>query len=196
MTTIAEADVEQAALHWLAGLGWQVAHGPDIAPDTPGAERDSYEQVVLEQRLRDALAQLNPDLPAEALEDAFRQLTRPAGPTLAARNRDLHRMLVNGVDVQFRAEGDPLRSRYRAARVIDFEEPAANDWLAVNQFTVTEQKHTRRPDVVLFVNGLPLGLIELKNPADEDATIWTAWQQPPDLPGRATDAVRHERRCS
>ncbi len=175
MTTIAEADVEQAALAWLAGLGWQVAHGPDIAPDTPGAERDSYGQVVLAQRLRDALAQLNPDLPTDALDDACRQLTRPAGPTLAARNRDLHRMLVDGVTVEYRAGDGAIRGAQ--AQVINFAEPAANDWLAVNQFTVTEQQHTRRPDVVLFVNGLPLGMIELKNPADEDATIWTAWQQ-------------------
>ena len=175
MTTIAEADVEQAALAWLADLGWRVAHGPDIAPDTPGAERDGYEQVVLARRLRDALAQLNPDLPTDALDDAFRRLTRPAGPTLAARNRALHRMLVEGVPVEYRSGDGAIRGAQ--AWAINVEKPAANDWLAVNQFTVTEQKHTRRPDVVLFVNGLPLGLIELKNPADEDATIWTAWQQ-------------------
>ncbi len=175
MTTIAEADVEQAALAWLAELGWQVAHGPNIAPDTPGAERTDYGQVVLERRLRDALAQLNPDLPADALDDAFRQLTRPAGPTLAARNRAFHRMLVEGVTVEYRAGDGAIRGAQ--AQVINFAAPAANDWLAVNQFTVTEQQRTRRPDVVLFVNGLPLGLIELKNPTDEDATIWTAWQQ-------------------
>ncbi len=175
MSTIVEADVEQAALDWLRGLGWQVAHGPDIAPDTPGAERADYGQMVLERCLRDALAQLNPDLPADALDDAFRRLTRPSGPTLAARNRAFHRMLVEGVTVEYRTGDGAIRGAQ--AQVVNFDDPAANDWLAVNQFTVTEQKHTRRPDVVLFVNGLPLGLIELKNPADEDATIWTAWQQ-------------------
>ena len=175
MTTITEAEVEQAALEWLSSLGWQVAHGPDIAPDTPDAERADYGQVVLQRRLRDTLAELNPRLPAAALDDAFRKLTRPDGSTLEARNREFHRMLVNGVEVEYReVEG---RVRGDQVRVIDFDEPANNDWLAVNQLTVTEDQSTRRPDVVLFVNGLPLGIIELKNPADEDATIWTAYQQ-------------------
>ena len=106
MTTLTEAEVEQAALEWLSSLGWQTAHGPDIAPDTPDAERDDYGQVVLERRLRDALAELNPRLPAAALDDAFRKLTRPDGSTLEARNREFHRMLVNGVEVEYReAEG-------------------------------------------------------------------------------------------
>ena len=175
MTTITEADVEQVALDWLADLGWQVAHGQDIAPGTPGAERNDYGQVVLERRLQDALADLNPGLPASALDDAFRRLTRPEGATLEARNRAFHRMLVEGVTVEYRdGEG---RISGAQLKVIDFDKPANNDWLAVNQFTVTENRNTRRPDVVLFVNGLPLGVMELKNPADEDATIWTAWQQ-------------------
>ena len=175
MTTITEADVEQATLSWLSDLGWQAAHGTDVAPDTPGAERDDYGQVVLERRLRDALAALNPALPTDALDDAYRKLTRPDGATLEAHNRAFHRMLVNGVEIEYRdSEG---RVRGDQVRVIDFDNPANNDWMAVNQFTVTEDGNTRRPDVVLFVNGLPLGVIELKNPADEDATIWTAWQQ-------------------
>ena len=173
--TITEADVEQIALNLLAGVGWQVAHGPDIAPDAPSSERDDYGQVILERRLRDALGELNPGLPAEALDDAFRKLTRPEGATLEARNRAFHRMLVDGVTVEHRTDGGAMRGAQ--ARVVDFDDPAANDWLAVNQFTVTENKNTRRPDVVLFVNGLPLGVIELKNPVDEDATVWTAWQQ-------------------
>ena len=175
MTTINESIVEEAALAWLGDLGWQTAHGPDIAPDTQNAERNSYDEGVLECRLRDALAELNPDIPVAALEDAFRKLTRPEGPTLEARNRAFHRMLVNGVTVEHRTADGSIRGAQ--ARVIDFDNPANNDWLAVNQFTVTESKNHRRPDVVLFVNGLPLGIIELKNPADEDATIWTAWQQ-------------------
>ena len=174
MTTIIEADVEQAGLAWLAGIGWRTAHGPDIAPDTPTAERADYGQVVLERRLRDALAEFNPDLPAAALDDAFRRLIRPEGATLEARNRSFHRMLVAGVTVEYRAGG---AIRGAQANVIDFETPANNDFLAVNQFTVTENRSTRRPDVVLFVNGLPLAIIEIKNPADEDATIRTAWNQ-------------------
>ena len=176
MTTITEADVEQAALDWLDGLGWDVVHGPDIAPGTPGSERDGYGQVVLERRFRDALAQLNPDLPTDALDDVFRRLTRPEGATVEARNRAFHRMLVEGVTVEYRS-ADNGAIRGAQVRVIDFDNPSNNDWLAVNQFTVTENKNTRRPDVVLFVNGLPLGVIELKNPVDEDATIWTAWRQ-------------------
>ena len=174
MTTLTEADVESAALEWLDGLGWGVAHGPDIAPDAPGAERDDYGQVVLERRLRDALAELNPKLPADALDDAYRKLTRAEGSTLEARNRAFHRMLVDGVTVEYRADG---AIRGAQVQVIDFDDPPANDWLAVNQLSVTENRNTRRPDVVLFLNGLPLGVIELKNPVDEDATIWTAWQQ-------------------
>ncbi len=175
MTTFTEAEVETAALDWLVGLGWRVAYGPDIAPGAPGSERADYGQVVLERRLRDALAELNPSLPAEALDDAFRRLTRPEGSTLETRNRAFHRMLVDGVTVEYRAADGAIRGAQ--ARVIDFETHAKNDWLAVNQFSVTENRNNRRPDVVLFVNGLPLGVVELKNLTDEDATIWTAWQQ-------------------
>ncbi len=101
-TTFTESVVEQAALAWLESVGWSVVHGPEIAPGEPAAERDDYGQVVLAQRLRDALARLNPALPAEALEDAFRKLTRPEGAELVARNRALHRLLVDGVTVEYR----------------------------------------------------------------------------------------------
>ena len=175
MTGITEAVAEEAALDWLRDLGWETAYGPDIAPESAGAERDGYGQVVLERRLREALAALNPDLPPDALENAFRKLTRPEGSTLAARNRAFHRMLVWGVEVEYRTAEGAIRGAQ--AQVVDFERPTTNNWLAVNQFTVTENKHTHRPDVVLFVNGLPLGVIELKNPADEDTTIYDAWQQ-------------------
>jgi type I restriction enzyme R subunit len=170
-----ESEVESAALAWLEAIGWQIAHGPDIAPDMPAAERADYGEVVLARRLRDALARLNPEVPAEALEDAFRRLTRPEGADLVQRNRSLHRMLRDGVTVEYRAGDGAIRGAQ--VRVLDFDDPENNDWLAVNQFTVVENKHERRPDVVLFVNGLPLAVIELKNPADEDATIWTAFQQ-------------------
>ena len=175
MTTFGESTVEDATLNWLAGLGWSVAHGPDIAPDALATERSDYGQVVLEQRLRDSLARFNPDLPAEALDDALRKPAHPEGPTLETRNRAFHRMLVDGITVEYRADDGAIRGAQ--ARVVDFDDPTNNDWLAVNQFTVVENKHERRPDIVLFVNGLPLGVIELKNPADEEATIWTAWQQ-------------------
>jgi len=175
MARLTESDVEKAALDWLESIGWRVAHGPDIAPDTPATERTDYGKVVLAGRLRGALARLNPDLPADALEDAFRKLTRPEGADLIQRNRNLHRLLVNGVTVEYRTGEGELRGAQ--ARVIAFDDPAGNDWLAVNQFSITENKHSRRPDVVLFVNGLPLAVLELKNAADKDATIWTAFQQ-------------------
>ncbi|HIQ21110.1 MAG TPA: type I restriction endonuclease subunit R [Planctomycetes bacterium] len=181
MTRLTESEVESAALTWLESLGWRIEHGPEIAPDGPRPARGDYAQVVLEDRLRQALALLNPDLPAEALEDAFRRITRPEGPTLEARNRAFHRMLVEGVTVEYRTDDGGIRGAQ--ARAVDFDDPENNDWLAVNQFTVSHVRAgskpapTRRPDIVLFANGLPLGVIELKNPADEDATIWTAWGQ-------------------
>ncbi len=175
VSSLNESTVEDAALAYLERLGWGVAHGPDIAPDTPGAERRDYGDVVLAGRLQDALVRLNSDLPAGALDDAFRKLTRLEGTSLAFRNRVFHRLVVDGVTVEYRDVGGGVRGAQ--VKVIDFDDPSNNDWLAVNQFTVTENKNTRRPDVVLFVNGLPLGIIELKNPVDEDATIWTAWQQ-------------------
>ena len=115
------------------------------------------------------------DLPPEALEDAYRKITRTDAPSLIERNRAVHRMLVDGVTVEYRRKDGSIAGAQ--ARVLDFDEPDNNDWLAVNQFTVAEGQHTRRPDVVLFVNGLPLAVIELKNPADENATIWSAFQQ-------------------
>ena len=175
MTGFTESTVEDAALAWLESLGWSVVYGPDIAPDTPGAERTEYDNVVLERRLHEALDRLNPDLPAGALADAYRNLLHAAGSSLEARNRAFHRMLVDGVTIEYRAGDGAIRGAQ--ARTIDFDDVNNNDWLAVNQFTVIENKHERRPDMVLFVNGLPLAVIELKNPADENATIWSAWQQ-------------------
>ena len=172
---VTESIVEAATLDWLEGLGWRIAHGPDIAPHSASAERADYSAVVLDHRLRNALDRLHPDLPAEALADAFRKLTQPDGSTLEARNRTFHRMLVDGVTIEYRTTGGTIRGAQ--VSILDYENPASNDWLAVNQFTVVEGEHQRRPDIVLFVNGLPLGLIELKNPADEKATVWTAWQQ-------------------
>lgn len=177
MSRFSESIVEDAALAWLEGLGCQVLHGPDIAAGEPGAERrdPGYRDVLLERRLRQALVRLNPDLPPEALDDAYRKLTRLDAPSLVERNRAVHRMLIDGVTVEYRRKDGSIGGAQ--ARVIDFDVAANNDWLAVNQFTVAEGQHTRRPDVVLFVNGLALAVIELKNPADENATVWSAFQQ-------------------
>ena len=175
MSKFAESDVEEAALEWLQEVGWEYVSGPDIAPGEPCSEREDYGQVVLRQRLLDALARLNPDLPSEAIDDAYRKLTRLEGPDVALRNRALHRMVVDGVAVEYRTDSGGVRGAQ--VQVIDFENVGSNDLLAVNQFTVEESKHVRRPDVVLFVNGLPLGVMELKNAASEGATIQTAFHQ-------------------
>jgi type I restriction enzyme R subunit len=175
MNNFTESVVEDAALGWLQKLDYAVKNGPDIAPGELFSERIDYAQVILEDRLRQGLARLNPNLSIEAIDDTFRKIPRPEGPTLDARNRVIHRWLVDGVTIEYRrADGSIAGAQ---ARVLDFDDPDNNDWLAVNQFTVAENKHNRRPDIVLFVNGLPLVVIELKNAADENATIWTAFHQ-------------------
>jgi len=166
---LSESTVEQAALAWLEDLGYQILSGPDVAPDEPTAERESYGQVVLERRLREALQRPNPQMPSETLEEAFRKLTRPDSPSLVGNNHALHRMLVEGIGVEVeRVDGS---RGHEPVWAVDIQEPENNEFLAVNQFTVVEDTHERRPDVVLFVNGLPLAVIELKNPADQDADI-------------------------
>ena len=172
-----ESVVEVAALDWFRGLGYTILGGPEIAYGEPGAERSDpeYRDIVLDRRLRQALVRLNPDLPPEALDDAFRKLTTIDSPSLITRNRDMHSMLVNGVNVEYpRPDGSIAGAQ---AWLVDFDNPENNDWLAVNQFTVAEGQHTRRPDVVIFLNGLPIAVIELKNSADENATITNAFNQ-------------------
>ena len=170
-----ESVVEHAALAWLESLGYTILAGPGIAPGEPGAERDHYGQVVLETRLRQALERLNPAIPSDAIDEAFRKLVRPESPSLIANNHAFHQMLIEGVPVEVEREGAP--HGYQAVQAIDFESPENNDFLAVNQFTVVENRRERRPDIVLFVNGLPLAVLELKNAADESATLLSALNQ-------------------
>ena len=174
MAYLSESVVEQATLDWFRGLGYDVVGGPDMPPG-PQSLRESYADTIFPSVVRGALDRLNPNLPTDALDDAFRRLTRPEGSNLEARNRAFHRLAVDGVTVEYREAGGTIRGA--PVRMFDFEQPSNNDWLAVNQFTVVESNHERRPDIVLFVNGLPLTVIELKNPADEDATLRSAWQQ-------------------
>lgn len=174
MIKFVESTVEEAVLEWASGLGYAVVNGIEIAPDEPGAERLNYGEVILTGRLRDALARINPTIPAEALDEAFRKVTRQETPSLVENNRRFHRLLVDGIDVEYHADGRVVHDK---VWLIDFEYPGKNDWLAVNQFTVIEDKHNRRPDVVLFINGLPLVVIELKNAADANATTKKAFQQ-------------------
>jgi type I restriction enzyme R subunit len=170
-----ESMVEEAALGWFRELGYEIAHGPRIAPGEPAAERDSFGEAVLAGRLREAIRRLNPRIPEEAREEALRKVLRVGTPSLAQTNRAFHRMLRDGVEVEYPRPDGSIAGDH--ARLVDFDDADSNNWLAVNQFTVIEGRHNRRADIVVFVNGLPLGLIELKNAADEEATIWSAYAQ-------------------
>ncbi|MFZ3084946.1 MAG: type I restriction endonuclease subunit R [Rhodoferax ferrireducens] len=169
-----EDQLEQEALGWLSDVGYTHAFGPDIAPDGPTPERANYHQVVLTFRLREAIRKLNPAVPSAAREDALKQVLDLGIPALLSANRHFHRLLVAGVSVQYQKDGE---TRGDFVRLIDWAAPAKNDWLAVNQFSIRGPHHTRRPDIILFVNGLPLVLLELKNPADLNADVWKAYDQ-------------------
>ena len=172
---INEAIVEQAALEWLGGLGYEVLSGLAIAPGEPAAERADYKQVFLFDRLQTKLEDLNPQIPLEGLQEALRRLRLISHPTLIENNRAFHRLLVVGVDVEFRNKAGEIV--HDKVWLIDFANPEANEFLAVNQFTVEEGHFNRRADVVVFVNGIPLAVLELKNIADEQATIRKAFDQ-------------------
>ena len=169
-----EDQLEQETLGWLAEVGYTHLYGPDIAPDGDSPERANYLQVVLENRLNSAVDRNNPHIPAAARADAVRQVLDLGIPSLLAANRQLHKFLVGGVPVQYQKDGETLGD---FVRLIDWEHPQRNEWLAINQFSIRGPHHTRRPDIILFINGLPLVLIELKNPADENADIWKAFDQ-------------------
>ena len=173
--TLTESVVENATLSWLASMGYTNVFGPDIAPGEPAAERESFQEVLLTRRLQDALSCLNSSIPADALEEAMRKVTRPESSSLLANNRSFHHMLINGVNVEYQRKDGSIAGNQ--VRLVDFENPENNEFLAVNQFTVIEGQQNRRPDIVIFVNGLPLAVIELKNPGDENATTQTAFQQ-------------------
>ena len=169
-----EDQLEQEALGWLADEGWQHRYGPDLAPDGIAPERDNYRQVLLIGRLRQAVAALNPAVPPATREDAVKQVVDLGTPVLLAANRQFHRLLVTGVPVEYQRDGE---TRGDLVRLVDWADPARNEWLAVNQFSITGLHRTRRADIILFVNGLPLILIELKNPADQNADVWRAFHQ-------------------
>jgi len=169
-----EDQLENEALQWLGELGYTHLYGPDIAPDGSDPERENYRQVVLTLRLRAAIARLNPKVPLAAREDALKQVLDLGVPVQLGANRLFHRLLCGGVPVQYQVEGE---TRGDFVRLIDWTQVDANDWLAVNQFSIQGPKRTCRPDVLLFVNGLPLVLLELKNPADVNADLTKAFQQ-------------------
>ncbi|MCG9124879.1 type I restriction endonuclease subunit R [Laribacter hongkongensis] len=169
-----EDQMEQETLGWLNEVGYTPLFGPDLAPEGNNPERADYRQVLLLERLRGAIARLNPTIPLVAREDALRQVQDLGIPALLSANRRLHQLLVGGVPVEYQKDGE---TRGDFVRLLDWANPAANEWLAVNQFSIKGPHHTRRPDIILFLNGMPLVLLELKNPADENADIWKAYDQ-------------------
>ena len=169
-----EDQLEQETIVWLQDVGYTHLYGPDIAHDGSRPERAGYRQVQLALRLREAIHKLNPGIPPNAREDALKQVMDLDIPSLLSANRHFHKLLVGGVPVQYQKDGE---TRGDFVRLINWANPEQNEWLAVNQFSIKGAHHTRRPDIVLFVNGLPLVLIELKNPADQKADIWKAYDQ-------------------
>ncbi|MHB8881716.1 MAG: type I restriction endonuclease subunit R [Thermodesulfovibrionales bacterium] len=174
MSKITESDIELYTIEELEGLGYKYLHGPDISCDGLFAERLSYSDIVIAGRLRAAIQKLNPDIPADAQEQALRTIQRISSPELLVNNETFQRYLVEKVKVPYQQDG---YERSHEVSLIDFDNPLNNEFLAVNQFTVIENNQNKRPDVLIFVNGIPLVLIELKNPADENATINKAFDQ-------------------
>jgi len=171
---ITEDQIELLAIERLETLGYSYLYGPDIAPDSDAPERESFEDVLLHSRLEAAIAHINPQVPPAARADALRQLQRLNAPDLIVNNEAFHRMLTEGITVTYQVDGAP---RGDLVWLVDFDHPDNNEWLVVNQFTVIENGVNKRPDVILFVNGLPLVVIELKNAADENATVKSAFKQ-------------------
>jgi len=174
MSRITESAIEEFAIELLERQGYQYIYAPDIAPDSDTPERERFEDVLLLKRLRKAVGRINPGIPADAREDAIRQVRRLNSPELISNNEAFHRMLTEGINVSYRKDG---AVRGDLVWMVDFNDPENNDFLVANQFTVVENDKNKRPDIILFVNGLPLVVIELKNPADENATVKSAFRQ-------------------
>lgn len=170
-----ESHLEEATLEWFADLGYEIVFAPDIAPDGEFPERADYSEVILPQRVKDALFRINKGLPAEALEDAYRQITVPNSPNLLVNNKAFQKMITDGIDVSYRLDNGEVK--YTQAHIFDFEKPLNNDFMAVNQFTIIENRTEKRPDVIVFVNGLPVVVIELKSASNEEVNITDAYNQ-------------------
>ncbi len=179
MPKLTEPQIENFAIDLLKSLGYQYVFGPDIAPnseinDSFGNKRESYSDVILFDVLKSALMRINPDIPEEAIDDAIKKLTQINTPDLIANNEIFHRMLTEGINVIYGKNGE---ERGDIVRLVDFDNAENNSFIAVNQFTVIEKNINKRPDIVIFINGLPMVVIELKNPADENATVKSAYNQ-------------------
>ncbi|MGV1080737.1 MAG: type I restriction endonuclease subunit R, partial [Candidatus Nanopelagicales bacterium] len=176
MSHFNESTVEEAALEWFADLGYQTLYGPNISPGGDGEQlRDGFDEVILTDRFMPTIHGMNSHLPAAVVNEAIKKLLRPESQSPVAENARFHELLIEGVPVEHRGADGQVRTV--RVKLIDLDAPWANDWVALQQFTVIEDGKNRRPDVVVFVNGLPLALLELKNPADEHATMKGAWNQ-------------------
>jgi type I restriction enzyme R subunit len=169
-----EDQLEQEALGWLSDVGYTLLNGYDIAVDGSIPERTDYQDTLLPLRLREAINRLNPSIPAGAREEALQEIRNLGFPAQLSANRHFHKLLVNGVPVSYQRNGETVGD---FVQLVNWQNPTDNDWLAVNQFSIKGPRHTRRPDIILFVNGLPIVLIELKNPADENADLSRAFDQ-------------------
>ncbi|MDA9997494.1 type I restriction endonuclease subunit R [Gammaproteobacteria bacterium] len=174
MSLITEEQVELQSIEWFKELGYQYKDGYEIAPEGGNPERNDFRQVILEERLRSALIKINPDIPNQTIQNSIPQILNPNIPGLLNCNREMHRWMMKGLKVTFMEDNDEVG---RQLKLIDFENIDNNDWLVINQFEIQGDQRLRRPDVLVFVNGMPLGVIELKNPADVHADIWSAYNQ-------------------
>ena len=175
MAFLSEAELEELLLQNFERLGYERSTDAEIGPDGSSSERESYGDVILQRRLVEAIEKLNPHIPTEARQDAFKGLVATVTPSLVEENRRLHRFMVEGVGVEYYDTDGTIRGD--TVRLIEFDTLEMNDWLVLSQMTVIENGNHRRPDVVLYLNGLPLAVIELKNPADENATLDGAFNQ-------------------
>jgi len=171
---INEDQVEQLAIEWFKELGYDYLLGYEIAPDSSDPQRSNYQEVLLPQRLKTALEKLNPTLPSYAIDEAIHLLSKPQYATLIQNNREFHRLLLHGIHVEVKTKDG---SKGETVKIIDFGNISKNDFLVVNQYTIKGTKGNRRPDLIVFINGLPVSVIELKNPADENADIFKAYNQ-------------------
>jgi type I restriction enzyme R subunit len=170
-----EEELENTVLRWLQEIGYSIENGPALSPGGEAPERDSTEEVIFWGRLERHLGIINPQVEVAAINEALRKLRAFSLPSLIETNRELHRWVSDGIDVQFRSKNGEIKSTN--IQLIDFVEQSNNDFMAVNQLTVSHQRNNRRPDVVLYINGLPFAVLELKNPASDDGDVVKAYHQ-------------------
>ena len=174
MNSVTEDTLEQQTLTWFEEIGYTKVFGPDIAPGEDQEERKNFDDIVLIQRLRNKLSEFNPKVPSEGIDEAIRKLLLFDITNTVLLNKKCHQILTDGVDVEYQTKGGTKPDK---VRVIDFDNPLSNEFMVINQMTIIENKNNRRPDVIVYVNGLPLAVIELKNPADSETDIWDAFNQ-------------------